>query len=673
MIISNGALVSVPTSALGDLTPMFNQGSYYASGAGLGQMTAFGKIYSEQLWVGIVIRKLAMATARNPFDVKRQLEGTEQEPEAGNLSALLASPNEHMSGFDLWEWTSSTYDIYGEAFWLKLRGTDGRVRELHPVHPTNITAHRNERGELIYRYGSAVNASGQPIEWPAADVVVFKNYNPDNIRRGLSNLEGLRMTLLNEDASRRANAAWWRNGARPSLVLKHPKNLSDAAVTRLRKQIEGDLSGADNMGRVLVVEEAMEPTTVQLSAEEMQYIEGRKLNREEVCSAYDVPPPVVHILDKATFSNITEQLRSMYRDTMAPRFEKFESVVDSQLVPDFYPDRDVFTKFNMDEVLRGDFETRATAVTSLIQTGVVKPSEARPMFGLPRAGDEADQLFANAALLPLSAVAAQQPRQPGGQQVATDGTLIPTPVQRAIEHTREARSAAGRRGRVKAKKTAARDKLVTEHVDQLESFFEIQRDSVVSAASSKASGVFDPADWDEPLAEILGSLSTATAKVAGGATAASLGATYDPSTVQGWIDSDATDSAKRINRTTADQIDAALDSLEDDDDPADTLGRLFDEGQTSTRATEIATSRVASVMGFAAIVAGQQAGQQLDKQVTKTWNTESGNPRSAHAAMDGETVGIDELFSNGMNAPGDPAGGADEVAGCMCGITINVT
>lgn len=674
MILSNGSLVTVFNSALADQTPLFNQGNYYGSSelSLAGQWAAYGHLYRTQLWVGIVVRKLAMATARNPFDVKRRLSGNEQEPENGDLAAVLAEPNDLLSGFDLWLWTSSTYDLYGEAFWLKIRDRKGRVRELHPVHPTNITARRNEQGELVYRYGSATGPDGRPIEWPASDVVVFKNYNPENIRRGLSNLEGLRMTLLNEDASRRANASWWRNGARPSIVLKHPKNLSEPAIKRLAAQFDGSHSGADNMGRALIVEEAMDASVIQLSAEEMQYIEGRKLNREEVCSAYDVPPPAVHILDKATFSNITEQLRSMYRDTMAPRFEMFESVVDSQLVPDFYPDRDAFTKFNMDEVLRGDFETRATAVTSLIGTGVVKPSEARPMFSLPPAGDEADQLFANAALTPLTALAELALRA-SAQQVATDGNLIPTPVQRGADRTRATRSIMGRLGRVKASKVATRDKLLTEHIEQLSAFFETQRDSIVSAIAAKAPGVFTPSDWNEPLAEILGALSVATAKAAGTGTAASIGSTYDATTVEAWIEAEIAQSAENINAATADQIDAVLEELDEGDDPAEAVGHLFDEGEMSTRATEIATSRVASVMGFAAIVAGQQAAKQLNKQVTKTWNTESGNARSSHARLDGETVGIDERFSNGMNAPGDPGAGVDEVAGCRCELTINVS
>jgi hypothetical protein len=39
--------------------------------------------------------------------------------------------------------------------------------------------------------------------------------------------------------------------------------------------------------------------------------------------------------------------------------------------------------------------------------------------------------------------------------------------------------------------------------------------------------------------------------------------------------------------------------------------------------------------------------------------------------MDGETVGLNEPFSNGMNGPGDYGGGADEVAGCTCDLQFS--
>ena len=60
---------------------------------------------------------------------------------------------------------------------------------------------------------------------------------------------------------------------------------------------------------------------------------------------------------------------------------------------------------------------------------------------------------------------------------------------------------------------------------------------------------------------------------------------------------------------------------------------------------------------------GKQAGA-----ITKTWVTGS-NPRISHAMLDGETVGIDEMFSNGCDVPGslgDPDG-----YGCNCSMDIN--
>lgn len=133
---------------------------------------------------------------------------------------------------------------------------------------------------------------------------------------------------------------------------------------------------------------------------------------------FDVPPPVIHILDHATFSNITEQMRSMYRDTMAPRLEAIESVIDFALRSEFFPDGGRIVKFSLDEVLRGDFETRAGAVVQLIQSGVMKPAEARPLFDLTDAGEDADKLYANSALVPLGSAPAKPSAAPGSADAA---------------------------------------------------------------------------------------------------------------------------------------------------------------------------------------------------------------------------------------------------------------
>ena len=54
---------------------------------------------------------------------------------------------------------------------------------------------------------------------------------------------------------------------------------------------------------------------------------------------------------------------------------------------------------------------------------------------------------------------------------------------------------------------------------------------------------------------------------------------------------------------------------------------------------------------------------------SKTWRTNSGNPRSSHASVDGETVSLGQTFSNGLRWPGDRSGGSiEETAGCECSL-----
>src|SRR6185312_12530030 len=313
-------------------------------------------------------------------------------------------PNPRLDPFFFWLWTASTFEVYGEAMWLKVRPAAGAAPVvLEPLHPVNVAVRRNDQGAVEYAYYNGT-ASSPIMVWPESEIVHFRGYNPRNTARGLSRIEPLRATLLGEDAARRAGTAMWANGARPSVALTHPGKLSDTALNRLSAQWDAKHAGVDNWGKTAVLEEGMVPHIMQLNAEEMQYISARQLNREECCAAYDVPPPVVHILDRATFSNITEQMRSMYRDTMAPRLSLFESAVDTQLRPDFDPQGVQYAEFLLDEVLRGAFEERAVSYQKAIVSGWMKPSEVRQAENLPDAGPEADKLYIQSATLPMEVI-----------------------------------------------------------------------------------------------------------------------------------------------------------------------------------------------------------------------------------------------------------------------------
>ena len=55
--------------------------------------------------------------------------------------------------------------------------------------------------------------------------------------------------------------------------------------------------------------------------------------------------------------------------------------------------------------------------------------------------------------------------------------------------------------------------------------------------------------------------------------------------------------------------------------------------------------------------------------VVKQWDaTLDDRTRESHQAVDGEVREIDEPFSNGLDFPGDPSGGAAEVVNCRCAL-----
>ncbi|MCW2494654.1 phage portal protein [Jatrophihabitans sp.] len=469
MILSGGQAVDLAPQSLGETTPTLSNGYFYASnGLSLsGKFATYAALYRAQPSIATLVDKVANSAARLTIKVWDETPPTGKVQDTTSPYAkLIAEPTQYMSPFNFYRWTFSTYEVYGEAFWYKQRDTSGQVVGLLPMHPSRTIVKRDDDGNTVFVFSiGGVGAAGI-LEAPADDVVPFQRYNPDSLMRGMSRLEPLRSTLLNEDAARRATASWWQRGARPSVALKHPGNLTQGAQDRLKATWESRHAGADLMGGTAVLEEGMEAQIIQLTADEMQYIESRKMNLQECCMVFDVPPPVVHILDHATFSNITEQMRSMYRDTMAPRLEDFESVIDFHLRAEFFATSDHPARFALDEVLRGDFETRATATQQLVNTGVMMPSEARPLFDLPDAGGIANHLYANAALVPLGSSVH------GQQDVSTTGELIPSPMPsgapkppppEAPPVTSTARSLMGNLGRVASAGGDVRAALVKEY------------------------------------------------------------------------------------------------------------------------------------------------------------------------------------------------------------------
>lgn len=433
MILENGTNMPLAPQAFGETAPQFWP-SYFVPRLGMSLETAFasyGQLYRTQPWIYAAVRKVARSTARLGAGVWDQSPASGQQLDlVGPFAQLIADPCPILPPTAFWEWTAATIEIYGETYWIKLReGRGDQVTGFVPMHPSLVQIFRDVGGEEAYRF------MGRPGEvFSRDDVVPFREFNPDNVMRGMSRLEPLRSTLLNEDSARRSMAATWKNGTRPTGTVTSERELGTLGRERLKRAFESEHQGSGNHGRVILLEDGVTFAPVDSKAVDMAYLEARQLNREEVAGVFDLPPSSLQIMDHATFSNITENMRSLYRDSMAPRIEFIESVINWEVGRDFNGPK--VMKFAVAEVLRGAFEQRAQALASLVQCGVFKPSEARQYFDLNVAGPEADQLLIQGAMVPLKQAGQQQnPSSPDGPKEPTHvpalngagGTDVPTP------------------------------------------------------------------------------------------------------------------------------------------------------------------------------------------------------------------------------------------------------
>jgi hypothetical protein len=192
---------------------------------------------------------------------------------------------------------------------------------------------------------------------------------------------------------------------------------------------------------------------------------------------------------------------------------------------------------------------------------------------------------------------------------------------------------------------------------------------VMAAQQAATRGKITPAQfhkqWDSVMADALASGLQAAA-----VTAALRVLKANNPTKEGWSAEVMDGYLAAMGDTTAHGINAGVVQLVNDYEADDV------EEHTADAAFEVAKESTAKAWAYTAITAaagfGGHDAAKASGMKRKTWIVQSSNPRASHAAMDGETVGIGEEFSNGAQWPGDISLPVEESAGCACGVEFEI-
>jgi HK97 family phage portal protein len=367
----------------GDNLPPWSQ--WYGLG---GNAWAFSQVYALQPNIRTCVDFLARGIADCGLHWYRRLSDTDRvrlSPADFPLADWIEHPNYATTRYRLIESLVADLAIYYNAYWLKIRLTDriGLVR-LPPQDMYVV-------GGLLpdhYVY-TPRGAEAQHLE--LSEVVYFNGYNSLQSVMGLSPLVTLASLLAEETAAAEYRQNFWLNSAQLGGVIERPKEApkwTPVQKQSFREQWQARHGGAAGAGTVAVLEDGMAYKQNTQTFRDSEYIQARKLSKTECASAFHIPPPFVGDLEHATFSNIKEQHKQLYADTLGPWFTMIELAIQLWLLPEVKDSADVYCEFNIAEKLKGNFEEQTASLAVAVRRAFMTPNEARARLNLPRITDD---------------------------------------------------------------------------------------------------------------------------------------------------------------------------------------------------------------------------------------------------------------------------------------------
>ena len=352
------------------------------------------------------VRILSEAVAGLPLHFyKYNEDGSKQKAVDNPLYHLLHDePNPEMTSFVFRETLMTHLLLWGNAYAQIIRNGKGEVIALYPLMPNKMQVDRDENGKLYYTYNrsdtEAKTMEGITVRLEPRDVLHIPGLGFDGLV-GYSPIAMAKNAIGLAIATEEFGSKFFANGAAPSGVLEHPGTIKDP--TRVREAWQSQFGGSGNSGKVAVLEEGMKYTPISISPEQAQFLETRKFQINEIARIFRVPPHMLADLEKSSFSNIEQQSLEFVKYTLDPWVIRWEqSLSRSLLTPD--EKKRYFFKFNLEGLLRGDYQSRMNGYAIARQNGWMSANDIRELENLDRIPSEqgGDLYLINGNMLPLN-------------------------------------------------------------------------------------------------------------------------------------------------------------------------------------------------------------------------------------------------------------------------------
>ena len=353
------------------------------------------------------VRILSEAIAGLPLHLyKYNADGGKERVADHPLYSLLHDePNPEMTSFVFRETLMAHLLLWGNAYAQIIRDGNGRVLALYPLLPNKTEVNRAATGELVYTYhidtqehpmyqnGTVTLRQDEVLHIPGLGFDGLVGYSPIAMAKN-----AVGMAIATEEYG----ASFFANGANPGGVLEHPGVIKD--IQRVKDSWNAAYQGSGNAHKIAVLEEGMKFQAIGIPPEAAQFLQTRKFQLNEIARIFRVPPHMVGDLEKSSFSNIEQQSLEFVKFTLDPWVVRWEQSLRRSLILPSEKTK-LFIKFNVDGLLRGDYQSRMTGYSTARQNGWMSANDIRELEDMNRISAEegGDLYLVNGNMIPITA------------------------------------------------------------------------------------------------------------------------------------------------------------------------------------------------------------------------------------------------------------------------------
>lgn len=362
-----------------------------------GYKTATGKTVNSTTAMQVaavfaVCRVIGEGVAQVPLKLMKKTDRYREEAISHGLYDIMGTkPNEFQTSFEYREMLAWHVVLTGNHYSFINRGSRGRILELLPFEPSQVTPKRDTKTwALTYEVQAE---DGSIMKFPKESIWHVKGPSWDGWQ-GLECVKIARDAVGLAMATEEASGKLHRNGANPSGVYSVEGTLNDDQYKSLAAWVHQHVSGSENYGKPLILDRAGKWTQTSMTSADAQSLETRRFQIEEVCRFARVSPIMVYGSDKAsTYAGSEQNFLAHLVHTLSPWYERLEQSMIVNLLTDKERAEGYYFNFIEEGLLRASSEKTKDILLGYVNGGLMTPNEGRAKLDLPPDADpESDEL-----------------------------------------------------------------------------------------------------------------------------------------------------------------------------------------------------------------------------------------------------------------------------------------